>query len=220
MLWLAAGSFGRVTGSWGCAVQRKMAGQHRTAAVLLLTASNRDVCNYTCRPTRRRCAVLTPRIRLLSYCDVVGDHDGTDNAFVFVMNWRGRQLDRTFAAASPNERARRIEPRCLIFDNCPHRRARPGPPRCGRSEQAEFDATRIKSASMMSMNALQLEAAMKAYTDNRAKNGSPIVIYRALSMPVGAIRRPVSCTSEATQRGASLYSARGRRFDIVSRMRG
>ena len=37
----------RVTGSWGCAVQRKMAGQHRTAAVLLLTASNRDVCNYT-----------------------------------------------------------------------------------------------------------------------------------------------------------------------------
>jgi hypothetical protein len=26
MLWLAAGSFGRVTGSWGCAVQRKMAG--------------------------------------------------------------------------------------------------------------------------------------------------------------------------------------------------
>src|SRR5450631_4364592 len=56
----------RVTGSWGCAVQRKMAGQHRTAAVLLLTASNRDVCNYTYRPTRRRCAVLTPRIRLLS----------------------------------------------------------------------------------------------------------------------------------------------------------
>ena len=117
------------------------------------------------------------------------------------MNWRRRQRDRTFAAASPNERARRIEPRCLLFDNCSHRRARPGPPRCGRSERAEFDATRIKSASMMSMNALQLEAAMKAYTDNRAKNGSPIVIYMALSMRAGAIRRPVSCTSEATQGG-------------------
>jgi len=72
----------------------------------------------------------------------------------------------------------------------------------------------------MSMNALQLEAAMKAYTDSRAKNGSPIGIYMALSMPVGAIRRPVSCTSEATQGGASLYSARGRRFDIVSRRHG
>ena len=54
---------------------------------------------------------------------------------------------------------------------------------------------------MMSMTALQLEAAMKAYTDSRAKNGSPIGIYMALSMPVGAIRRPVSCTSEATQGG-------------------
>jgi hypothetical protein len=48
---------------------------------------------------------------------------------------------------------------------------------------------------MMSMNALQLGAAMKAYTDSRAKGGSPIGIYMALSMPVGAIRRPVSCTS-------------------------
>ena len=54
---------------------------------------------------------------------------------------------------------------------------------------------------MMSMNALQLEAAMKVYNDSRAKNGSPIGIYMALSMPVGAIRRPVSCTSEATQGG-------------------